>query len=87
MKFNLTESNLIIYILQNILENLTEKNASQGIILQNLMDKIIAGEYIKGRLLNLLYSEINSNNCHLTNEQNILLTNVQKRIKFKATPR
>lgn len=85
MKFNKIETALLIYILNSHLKqiNSTIKLPSYD----NLFTKLEKGEFVKGRLLNFLYSEISQVKVDLNSNQIEILDSLLKRIKFKATPR
>lgn len=87
MKFNLEETKLLIQILKHNLETINLIEVNKKITYQNLIEKLDKGEYVKGRLLNFLYTEIISSNLKFDDLINLEIENLIKKIKFKATPR
>ena len=84
MKFSITESVILLAILKNAFNNETDKNKQEALDL--LTQKIEQQEYIKGRLLKSLYTEVvkHMNDLEVTD---VTLETLANRIKFKATPR
>jgi len=82
MKFSNAESVILIKILQN-----NNVDAQKEITYHILLDKLLKGEYIKGRLLNFLLLEINSPKEDVDGSSSIEFKEIIKKIKFKATPR
>nr|WP_297306156.1 hypothetical protein [uncultured Flavobacterium sp.] len=84
MKFNINETQVISNILNKKLEDDNSKTDTNQIIY--LINQLNKQEYIKGRLLKVLYNEIIeelANNSENTNE----IKNLASKIKFKVTPR
>jgi hypothetical protein len=78
MRFTEYETQLLLTILNGL-------NKTDTIDL--LIEKLKENEYIRGRMLNLLYLEASKVTPELDTEQTINFTTLLKRIKFKATPR
>lgn len=87
MKFNIEETQLLIQILKHKLSspNLIESN--KEITYQTLLEKLENGEYIKGRLLNFLFTEVTSSDFIYDDLNKLKTEEILKKIKFKATPR
>jgi hypothetical protein len=78
MRFTEYETKLLLALL---------KESNQTDTIDLLIEKLSRNEYIKGRMLNLLYLEISKSIPNFNEEQTINYTTLLKRIKFKATPR
>ena len=85
MKFSLSETQLFLYIFEK--SSSQNQNEIYKTNLQHIITQLNEGAYIKGRLLHFLYTEIKNATVSLNNDQILLLENVLKRVKFKATPR
>lgn len=84
MKFSTQETALLLkYICNKLQQTRTEIEIEQLTLLQT---KLKAQEYIKGRLLKLLYSIISEVILQNTENENELKALTHK-INFKATPR
>lgn len=84
MKFTVTETALLLYYIKNKIQNCNSDIQTAPFLL--LQTKLEAQEYIKGRLLKILYTEINEVlSQHPDNEDE--LKALAHKIKFKATPR
>ena len=87
MRFNSSDSALLLLILTQILQNLSTENTLKTEQFSLIIERIKAEEYIKGKLLNFLFMELNRRDFKLNSMQEIEFEALLKRIKFKATPR
>jgi len=78
MRFNDNETQLLLHILKTINPHST---------FDLLIEKLELNEYVKGRLLNLLFTEITKVNFVFNDARDIEIQILLKKIKFKATPR
>lgn len=87
MKLNIEETQILIQILKYNLESSALIEINKESTYQNLIEKLENREYIKGRLLNFLYTEISTSNFDVNYLDKIMLEAILKKIRFKATPR
>jgi len=87
MKFNKEEVNILVKILKYNLQLNDLIESQKEITYQTLFEKFEKGEYIKGRLLNFLFTEVSTSDFKFNNFQDSDLLLILKKIKFKATPR
>jgi len=87
MKFNIEETQLLLQILNYNLDLINLVETNKEITYQILLEKLENGEYIKGRLLNFLYTEISISDIKLNTAKKDELEIILKKVKFKATPR
>lgn len=87
MQFNTTDTTLLLFILSKISATATHESKlkiEQFLLIQT---KLNNNEYVKGKLLNFLFNELNQSNFELNEDQKTAFESLMKRIKFKATPR
>lgn len=87
MKFNKEEINILVKILKYNLQLNDLIESQKEITYQTLFEKLEKGEYIKGRLLNFLFTEVSTSDFKFNDFQDSDLLLILKKIKFKATPR
>lgn len=87
MKFNKEEINILVKILKYNLDIYELIESQKEITYQTLFEKLEKGEYIKGRLLNFLFTEVSASDFKFNDFQDSDLLLILKKIKFKATPR
>lgn len=87
MKFNLEETQILLQILKHHLESSNLIDINKETTYLNLIEKLKNGEYIKGRLLNFLYTEIATSDFNVNSFDKIIVETILKKVKFKATPR
>lgn len=87
MKFNIQETQLLIKILKFNLEKKNPLKVNKEISYQTIIEKLENGDYIKGRLLNFLLTEITASDFYLDESNKLKTEEIVKKIKFKATPR
>lgn len=86
MKFNIEESQILLHLLKHNL-SLNLIDTKKEITYQTLLEKLESGDYVKGRLLHFLYTEISDSVINLESTNKNMLETILKKIKFKATPR
>lgn len=94
MKFSQIESEILTFILNKNIESYNSNlvKSDYGFDLKNdsiqiIIDNLLEGAFIRGRLLNLLYAEISTTLVVFNDVRDESLRVILKKIKFKATPR
>lgn len=87
MRFNTADTTLLLFIIPLILDRLSEESTIKVEQFDLITLKLNENEYIKGKLLNFLYNELNRFNLTFDTPQKLDFESLLKRIKFKATPR
>ena len=82
MRFNEQDTQILLFLLSQI--KVTPQNQPN---IQALTDKLNQNEYIKGRILFFMYTEIVKLNYSFTDHKKVQVEQLLKSIKFKATPR
>lgn len=82
MRFNEQDTQILLFLLSQI--KVTPQNQPN---IQALTDKLNQNEYIKGRILFFMYTEIVKLNYAFTDDKKVQVEQLLKSIKFKATPR
>ncbi len=82
MRFNEQDTQILLFLLSQI--KVTPHNQPN---IQALKDKLNQNEYIKGRILFFMYTEIVKLNYSFKEDKKVQVEQLLKSIKFKATPR
>lgn len=82
MRFNESDTLLILELLNRVsFSEIKQMNV------QLVIDKLKNNEYIKGKILQFLFTELNKLDFTFNDARDLEVATLLKRIKFKATPR
>lgn len=85
MQFSISETQIIVAVLQQLLLQTTDANTQENLRL--LIDKLQQNEYIRGRMLKILYLFLLNAPFTFNDSRDVSLKQILPKIKFKATPR
>jgi len=87
MRFNSQDTALLLAIIEKIIDTLTADQIAKKEQLILIIEKLKQNEYIKGKLLNLLFNVLIRGTYENSATDKLTIEDLIKRIKFKATPR